>query len=196
MKHKISILIVEPSDIVREGLSSLLDDGFSLLTPMREVGTDLPQRIGRLQPDILLVNPTLFPAPAGKYLTALAQARPSMTVVALVYQYVEPRLLQGFKAVLDIREPGSHVSQLLRECCQTGGDATEENYELSDRESEVLVMVSQGLSSKEIADQLNISVHTVNTHRKNITRKTGIRSVAGLTVYALLHNLRVKNEKE
>lgn len=63
-----------------------------------------------------------------------------------------------------------------------------EDYQLSDREQEVLVLVAQGLSSKEIAHKLNIAVNTVNTHRKSITRKTGIKSVAGLAVYAMLKN--------
>lgn len=61
-----------------------------------------------------------------------------------------------------------------------------EDYDLSDREQEVLVLVAQGLSSKEIATKLNIAVNTVNTHRKSITKKTGIKSVAGLAVYAML----------
>ena len=61
-----------------------------------------------------------------------------------------------------------------------------EDYDLSDREQEVLELVAQGLSSKEIAARLNIAVNTVNTHRKSITRKTGIKSVAGLAVYVML----------
>ncbi|MBO7101393.1 MAG: hemerythrin domain-containing protein [Bacteroidales bacterium] len=61
-----------------------------------------------------------------------------------------------------------------------------EDYSLSDREQDVLELVAQGLSSKEIAERLNIAVNTVNTHRKSITRKTGIKSVAGLAVYAML----------
>ena len=61
-----------------------------------------------------------------------------------------------------------------------------EDYSLSDREQEVLELVAQGLSSKEIAEKLNIAVNTVNTHRKSITRKTGIKSVAGLAVYVML----------
>ena len=61
-----------------------------------------------------------------------------------------------------------------------------EDYNLSDREMEVLELVAQGLSSKEISSRLNIAVNTVNTHRKSITRKTGIKSVAGLAVYAML----------
>ena len=61
--------------------------------------------------------------------------------------------------------------------------------ELSDREKEILVSVAKGMLNKEIADQYNISIHTVISHRKNITRKTGIKTVAGLTVYALLNGL-------
>lgn len=64
-----------------------------------------------------------------------------------------------------------------------------EHEELSDREKEILVSVAQGLINKEIADKHNISINTVITHRKNISRKTGIKTVAGLTVYAILNNL-------
>ncbi len=65
----------------------------------------------------------------------------------------------------------------------------EESDELSAREKEILVCVAKGMLNKEIADTCNISINTVITHRKNITRKTGIKTVAGLTVYALLNNL-------
>lgn len=60
---------------------------------------------------------------------------------------------------------------------------------LSDRELDVLRLLVQGLSSKEIADKLFISIHTVITHRKNITQKTGIKSVSGLTIYAVVNKL-------
>jgi DNA-binding CsgD family transcriptional regulator len=53
----------------------------------------------------------------------------------------------------------------------------------------VLVLVAKGLLNKEIADKLNISINTVITHRKNITRKTGIKTTPGLTVYAILNDL-------
>ena len=64
-----------------------------------------------------------------------------------------------------------------------------EGETLSAREKEILVCVAKGMLNKEIADAENISIHTVITHRKNITRKTGIKTVAGLTVYALLNDL-------
>ncbi|MBQ7273232.1 MAG: helix-turn-helix transcriptional regulator [Bacteroidales bacterium] len=71
-----------------------------------------------------------------------------------------------------------------------------EGGELSAREKEILVSVAKGMLNKEIADQYNISIYTVISHRKNITRKTGIKTVAGLTVYALLNNLIDMNSIE
>ena len=61
--------------------------------------------------------------------------------------------------------------------------------ELSEREKDVLREVVNGLSNKEIADVLCISVHTVISHRKNISRKLNIHSPAGLTIYAIVNNL-------
>ena len=58
---------------------------------------------------------------------------------------------------------------------------------LSSREIEVLVLIIKGLINKEIADKLHISLTTVISHRKNITEKLGIKSVAGLTIYAVMH---------
>ena len=56
--------------------------------------------------------------------------------------------------------------------------------------------ISKGMQNKEIADHFCISIYTVITHRKNITRKTGIKTVSGLTVYALLNNLIDMNSME
>ena len=60
-------------------------------------------------------------------------------------------------------------------------------HELSAREIEVLVLITKGLINKEIADKLNIGLTTVITHRKNITEKLGIKSVSGLTIYAVMN---------
>jgi regulator of cell morphogenesis and NO signaling len=61
--------------------------------------------------------------------------------------------------------------------------------DLSDRERDVLVQVVRGLSNKEIADVLCISMHTVVSHRKHITKKLNIHSTAGLTIYAIVNKL-------
>jgi DNA-binding CsgD family transcriptional regulator len=61
--------------------------------------------------------------------------------------------------------------------------------ELSDREKTILKHVAKGQTNKEIAENLYLSTHTVITHRKNITAKLGIKTISGLTVYAILNNL-------
>ena len=75
----------------------------------------------------------------------------------------------------------------------TGADAlnVEEGGEsaLSPREREVVSCLAMGLSNKEIASKLNISINTVITHRKNIATKLSIHSVAGITIYAIVNNL-------
>ena len=65
----------------------------------------------------------------------------------------------------------------------------EEQRDLSPREKEILICVAKGMLNKEIANLYNISIFTVMTHRKNITAKTGIKSIAGLTAYAIVQGL-------
>ena len=67
---------------------------------------------------------------------------------------------------------------------EEGGEST-----LSPREREVVSCLAMGLSNKEIASKLNISINTVITHRKNIATKLSIHSVAGITIYAIVNNL-------
>jgi DNA-binding CsgD family transcriptional regulator len=61
--------------------------------------------------------------------------------------------------------------------------------DLSERELDVLKLVACGFSNREIGKKLFISIHTVISHRKNITEKLGIKSISGLTVYAILNKL-------
>ena len=61
--------------------------------------------------------------------------------------------------------------------------------ELTKREIDVLQLVSRGLANKEVAEKLSISIHTVISHRKNISEKTGIKSASGLTMYAVLKKI-------
>ena len=70
-------------------------------------------------------------------------------------------------------------------------DEEDENEQdaLSQREKEIIGCVVRGMTNKEIAEKLFISVHTVITHRRNITRKLQIHSAAGLTIYAIVNKL-------
>ncbi len=64
-----------------------------------------------------------------------------------------------------------------------------ENSEISEREREIIKFVALGKTNKDIAENLFLSIHTVITHRKNISKKLGIKTISGLTIYAILNNI-------
>lgn len=74
--------------------------------------------------------------------------------------------------------------------------AAETNKDLSLREVDVLRQVVKGITNKEIADRLNISLNTVLSHRKNITAKLGIKTISGLTFYAIMNGIVSGDEIE
>ncbi|MBO4871393.1 MAG: response regulator transcription factor [Muribaculaceae bacterium] len=184
---KTRVLIAEPSEVIVAGLVAILSDvtRFKVLEPVTDL-TSLEERIVASRPDVIIANPTMVESAA-----AVRGNRP-IGVIALVYQYVERLKLKRFDAVIDIRESKAAIVETIIETTQAQPEQSNpsaNNYELSKRETAVLVLVAKGLTNKEIADQLNVSPHTVMSHRKNIVNKTGIKSVAGLTVYAMLNNL-------
>ena len=89
------------------------------------------------------------------------------------------------KSILRLHRYG-HQDGFHQEDSLVGQPNIADGHELSAREIEVLVLIAKGLINKEIADKLNISLTTVISHRKNITRKLGIKSVPGLTIYAVM----------
>ena len=178
------LLIVEPSEVIVEGLKTILDGQirFKVLEP--EMSAEhLTERLLAARPDVLIINPTLVDN------VARLRSEQPMALVALVYQYVEREVLKNYDAVVDIRDSRAVIIETLAQAMPGEMDAGKSSYELTKRETAVLVQLAQGKTNKEIADALNVSVHTVISHRKNITHKTGIKSVAGLTVFAMLNNL-------
>ena len=65
---------------------------------------------------------------------------------------------------------------------------------LSDRENEIIILIAEGNTNPQIADQLFLSSHTVNTHRKNIMGKLGVKNTAGIVMYAVKTNLVSPNK--
>ena len=70
----------------------------------------------------------------------------------------------------------------------------ENDESLSEREREIVICIARGMSNKDVADKLFISINTVLTHRKNIFRKLDIHSISGLTIYAVVNGLITLDE--
>lgn len=93
------------------------------------------------------------------------------------------------KTILNILNPKDILINQVSADIEKQNPLDDIEEQLSAREVSVLIQVANGKTNKEIADRLFISVHTVITHRKNITHKLGIKTVSGLTMYAIIHNL-------
>lgn len=141
------------------------------------------------QPHLLVINPQF----EGWFdIDAFKEAYPSSEtkLVAMVYGVVNTSSLkeydESFGLFDDVDLLGTKIAGLL--------NVQEEEEEdgqgaLSQREKEIIRCVVKGMTNKEIAEQLFLSIHTVITHRRNIARKLEIHSVAGLTIYAIVNKL-------
>jgi DNA-binding NarL/FixJ family response regulator len=81
------------------------------------------------------------------------------------------------------------ISKIHNLLDRQGNDPENHSMDLSPREITIVRLVSMGLTNREIAEKLFLSAHTVMTHRKNINHKLGIKSVSGLTIYAIVNNI-------
>ena len=197
MKSEKTIIIVEPSPIVSAGLASYFDDikQVSIVSQLDRIDR-MEEKLAAFNPDILIINPLLIAYDTNEQFLKICRDFSNVIPVALVTSYVDAGILKQFKDVIEINDSKQKVVtkifNLLNDNKLTQDKP--ESIELSNRETDVLVALVKGLTNKEISDKLFISVHTVITHRKNIVRKTGIKSVSGLTVYALLNNLVDESE--
>ena len=186
------ILLIEKSPIVAAGFATILQKQATFeVSSVTDNLSRISERIVVDHPDLIVLNPALVDYSKRNTFRSLIPDAQNIPIVALVYHYFDQQWLRSFNGVIEINEDAEKINNQLTDALNSFTEPAEasELYELSDREREVLVELSKGLSNKEIADKLHISVHTVITHRKNIIKKTGIKSVAGLTVYAMLNNL-------
>ncbi|MBO5957859.1 MAG: response regulator transcription factor [Bacteroidales bacterium] len=186
------ILIAESSPIISAGLSSFFNDMNQIVVAsIVDNIDDLQDKIVMHSPDVLIINPIMLGCMLNTFVKQMTQNNPNINRVALVTSYVDKNILKNFKEVIELSDNKQKVINKMLNL-QNNNDETSaqnESVDLSNREVDVLVCVAKGMTNKDISDMLNISVHTVITHRKNIVKKTGIKSVSGLTVYALLNNL-------
>lgn len=192
MKSDKTIIIVEPSPIVSAGLASYFDEikQVSIVSQLDRIDR-MEEKLAAFNPDILIINPLLIAYDTNEQFLKICRDFSNVIPVALVTSYVDAGILKQFKDVIEINDSKQKVVTKIFNILNDNKLTQDkpESIELSNRETDVLVALVKGLTNKEISDKLFISVHTVITHRKNIVRKTGIKSVSGLTVYALLNNL-------
>ena len=197
MKSDKKIIIVEPSPIVSAGLASYFDDmkQVSIVSQLDRIDR-MEEKLAAYNPDILIINPLLIAYDTNEHFLKICRDFSNVIPVALVTSYVDAGILKQFKDVIEINDSKQKVVTKIFNLLSDNKLTQDkpESIELSNREIDVLVALVKGLTNKEISDKLYISVHTVITHRKNIVRKTGIKSVSGLTVYALLNNLVDESE--
>jgi DNA-binding NarL/FixJ family response regulator len=111
-------------------------------------------------------------------------------VVALTHSNYEENVLRQYDECIGIYDNGSRITQKLKSAMEEKSQAPKSDInELSGRERDILTAVAKGLTNKEIADEFNISIYTVISHRRNISQKLGINSIPGLTVYAIMNKL-------
>ena len=110
---------------------------------------------------------------------------PDILWIGIIYSFFDNSILKLFDDTFSIIDDISIIIRKINSLCNNNFTNSNESGQLSERETDVLHFIAKGFSNKETADKLNISIHTVNTHRKNIMEKTGIRSLAGLTIYAV-----------
>lgn len=120
-----------------------------------------------------LLEKTVLIHGSGESGAAPVQARQDAHTVIHLHEDKES-LIRKIQNLLDLRDETGSGSPSLK---------------LSPRETTILRMVSMGLTNRQIADSLFLSAHTVMTHRKNISSKLGIKSVSGLTIYAIVNNI-------
>lgn len=182
------VAIVETSSIIVEGLRSILRSVAEFdVVFVADDWRMMVERVSVVEPDVIIVGSQVE---CGVGLRTSSYEWHDVALVALQTTVRGDEWLRQFDGVINIYDGQHQIIQHLRRAVEQGQtNPYNDSHELSEREQTVLVLVAKGLTNKEIADRLNISVHTVISHRKNITHKTGIKSVAGLTVYAMLHNL-------
>lgn len=190
---KVKILLAETSPILMSGLTGIISQfkDFNIVERITDYRF-LHDAISKHKPDIMIASPMILPDNYRRNDIRQSLSIPSrMRIAAICPMMPEESFISQFDFMISLYDTPSSIARKIRKSLEskTDDDRRPEGNELSEREKEILVAVARGKTNKEIADEFSISIYTVITHRKNISQKTGIKSIAGLTVYAMLNNL-------
>jgi len=187
------IIIIHPSQIVRQGVIALIRgridwsyidcSGLDELAPYRSI------RNSRI---VFVVDPQLVKNGSAAELEGFRETNSIKTLHLALDENNDPSDATGdfFISINASKEQFlSRLDHLIGSVGNLVPKKGQESMSLTDRECDILKLVALGKSNKEMAHMLSISIHTVITHRKNITDKLNIKSISGLTVYAILNRL-------
>jgi DNA-binding NarL/FixJ family response regulator len=193
-----NIVLIENTFLIRSGLEVLVQEipGMLITDVFNGNEKNLIDKINHKKPEIVMINPDALGEDFITVVTKL-QADADLKMVGLIKEDSPENIVSRFKHHLSINE-NKHtlLTQLRKVCGNTGKCQDNRQGPLSKREIIILIEVVKGLTNQEIADKLFLSIHTVMTHRKNITKKLGIKTVSGLMVYSLMNNIVDMREVE
>jgi len=191
MNGKISFIIVEKSYIVRSGLIQILSN-FQETGNITELSDTklLTDTLTKKQADVVIINAKLTDT-IPEIILSIREKNEQIRLVVFVGTRRENDDFPAFDLKISVDESKNSIIEKLQFLIKNiiPNENSEISGELSDREKEVVKQIALGKTNKEIGEVLFISPHTVITHRKNITRKLGIKTVSGLTAFAILNNL-------
>ena len=193
------IILITPSKIIARGINAILSDygDFRLEAILSDISRENENVLKNTSVDIIIIDTGLWGYSSRRQFRSLISEYSDAAIIGVNTLALDEESKKLYDELFSIYDAPSVIINKLRAANTSEREQSEQNKnELSIREQEILVCVAKGMLNKEIADKFNISIHTVITHRKNITKKTGIKTVAGLTVYALLNNLIDPNSIE
>ena len=184
---KYKVVLIEPSEIVASGISAIIGKNpeFTIVQTL----ADPSYYNSNDNADVIIVNPAAIDFNERFDMRSYFGGSEA-AIVALTHSNYEESVLRQYDECIGIYDNASRIIQKIRnaieECIQ---NPRSDINELSARERDILKAVAKGMTNKEIADEFNISIYTVISHRRNISQKLGINSIPGLTVYAIMNKL-------
>ncbi len=185
-----NVVVIEKYYLLQAGIQALVQEIPGLFLSKSWLGDEphLTEIILKHKPDLILVNPFSL---SGENISLPGKFRSSRNtkVLALLHNKDKSQSISGFDDLLFYEEDRFILEQKIRRQAGNVQNPGTNHQELSPREITILRWIVKGLTHQEIADKLFLSIHTVNTHRKNINKKLGIKTVSGLSVYAIMNHL-------
>lgn len=185
----ISIAVAETSVIVRNGLISVLRKLPELnIEPLEITSFDgLNDCMQGHVPDILIINP-LFGGFFNVEKFRETYPKEEIKIISLLCSVTDSNLLKGFDDCIELYNSADEIEKKISNLLRLNKDNSEQEA-LTQREKEVICCIVKGMTNKEMAVHFFLSIHTIITHRRNISRKLQIHSAAGLTIYAIVNKL-------